>query len=617
MSDPRPTAALTAWLRNALGALAVGGTAVLPAVAFADGPSAPSPAPAASSSPAATASGPGESSQLDEARELFRSGVAMQQVGDYERALGFFLRSRSAYPSPPNTINAALCLEHLGRFDEALDMYESALAMFADKLDAQDRTAIAAASERLIQKVANLAVTANVTGAVLVDGRQRGTVPLSTPIRVLEGSHVVRVVKDGYKTFETTVEVKPGGTASVDGRLDPLAAAGQLRVEDPGHDGAEILVDGASVGASPWEGTLGPGTHVVWSRAGDTGSAPLSVVVLQGQTALVRLRSGPLGPTVSIVARPATASITLSGVPVGTGSFQTRLPAGEYTVQAAERGYFPSTSKLTLGGPEAAPIHLSLALVVDPSDPRWPKAVERELGHFWVGAFGGLQLSSTLGSSAEVAASGGSPVLGEIIGGRVGFRFELGTSIELSGAYWGMGFTSDRTRSDVFPTNAPRYTVVYSLHDQLRYEGPLLGVGVSQRIRLAGQLMLVPRLTVGLLLGNVRDPVTGTASTGGPQAPVQIAGAGDTVAASRVVIGPEIGLSIPWSGFEFGLGLEVAFLPGSPTDFTYSTIQVAPNCQSTTPGAVGCAPSSSVIAGERALGPFYAWVPLASVSRTF
>jgi len=545
----------------------------------------------------------------------------MLDAGDFEHALDFFMRSREAYPSPQNTINAALCLDRLGRYDESLEMYETALSTLSDKLDASDRAAISAATATLLQKVAYLEVSANASGAVLVDGRQRGKLPLTEQLRLLAGKHVIRIVKDGYRTYETTVELKAGEHGRVDGQLEPLAAAGQLRIEDPGHDGADIYVDGAVVGQSPWEGTLGPGSHVVWSRAGENGSAPTAVVVLQGQTALVRVRSAPLGPTVHIVAHPDTATLAVAGAQVGAGAFEMRLPVGEYAVEAKEPGYFPARSAFTVGAADGAPIQVALQLSVDPNDPRWPKPVEHELGHFWVSVLGGAAWGPTFGSAAEAGCPGicsGTPnVVGWMAGARAGFRFSTETSVELSGAYASMGLSSERRRTAVFPTGAPEYTANYDLHDDIRYEGPLLALGASQRVRLLEHLYLVPRVTLGVMLGNVRNPVSGTASTNGESVPVQITGAGDSVSATRLVVAPEIGAVVPWSGFEFGLGLQVAFFPGSSVAFSYSNVEVAPNCSSTNPGAIGCAPSSSIIDGERALGPFYVLIPQLSVTRVF
>src|SRR6185503_10911915 len=125
-------------------------------------------------------------------------------------------RSRAAFPSSKNTLNAALCLDRLGRFDEALEMYEELAARFQAELQADDKMALGPAMSALRAKVGSIEITANVDGAVIVDGRPRGKLPLTRPIRVLAGSHRIRILKDGYATAERTVEVQLGATVRVD-----------------------------------------------------------------------------------------------------------------------------------------------------------------------------------------------------------------------------------------------------------------------------------------------------------------------------------------------------------------------------------------------------------------
>src|SRR6185503_18456536 len=68
-----------------------------------------------------------ESQRLEQAKELFRQGNELRKVGDFQRALDFYRRSRRLVPSVPNTLNAAFCLQQLGRYDEALQLYENLL----------------------------------------------------------------------------------------------------------------------------------------------------------------------------------------------------------------------------------------------------------------------------------------------------------------------------------------------------------------------------------------------------------------------------------------------------------------------------------------------------------
>jgi tetratricopeptide (TPR) repeat protein len=73
-------------------------------------------------------------SALEQAKALFHKGNLLRKTGDCQRALELYLQSRALVPSVPNTLNAAFCLNQLGRFDEALETYETALLEFESEL---------------------------------------------------------------------------------------------------------------------------------------------------------------------------------------------------------------------------------------------------------------------------------------------------------------------------------------------------------------------------------------------------------------------------------------------------------------------------------------------------
>src|SRR5437899_1731317 len=100
--------------------------------------------------------------RLDEAKELFRRGVALLGAGDTERALDYFLRSRERLPSSKNTVNAAICLERLGREDEALEMYEEVLTRFSADLDTEDRQSLEPIMTALRKRIGYLQLSSNV-----------------------------------------------------------------------------------------------------------------------------------------------------------------------------------------------------------------------------------------------------------------------------------------------------------------------------------------------------------------------------------------------------------------------------------------------------------------------
>jgi hypothetical protein len=572
-------------------------------------------APSTSATPTVAAPTAAAPDAKEVALDLLKKGVALFKAGEYARALDFFLQSREALPRPGNTINAALCLEKLQRLDEALELYDEVLARFGGELDDADRTAVTAAIGRLRPKVGAVVVSANVVGAtVLVDGRARATLPLGPPILAVAGKHVVRVVKDGYVTWEGSIDVQAGLTSTLDAKLSPLAQAGQLRVEDATSEGAEVFVDRVRVGKAPWEGTLGPGKHVVWTRNGDRGSAPAMATVIQGQTVLLKLTSKPLGAPVRIDITPATASVSIDGIDLGPGTWEGRLPIGAHALVVAEDGYFPASE--SIASSEGAPVTRRIALVVDPDHPRWPKATR---GRIEIGLFGGGMLGTSLGAGAESgcpdACTSEARVIGGLGGLRVGYRLGFGLGFELAGGY--MSLATKVTRSIEQP--AKDTTVVYALEDKLSVSGAFVAIAASQRF-VFGSLSLTGRFGVGVLFARARDLVDGTARTDGPAVAVGVDANNQVASAAAPFLAPEIGAAVRVGRFDVGLAVAVfAFLGGGPS-LPNGALKVPADVDCTTAPhtVVQCAAAdNNAIAHEAGFGRFFVVVPQLQIATSF
>ena len=557
--------------------------------------------------------------ELRQAKELFGEGLRFLDAGLYERALDRFKRSRDLVPGKGNTINAAVCLERLRRYDEALELYEIILARFGDTLDEADRAAIVPAMERLRGHVGNVRVSANVSGSLVIDGQPRGVLPRREPVRVLAGEHVVRVLKDGYGTFETTISVDVRELVSVDARLRPLEAAGQLRVDDPSLVGAEVFVDGATVGVVPWEGTLGPGDHLVWIRKGDRGTAPRKVVVVQGQGALIELESTRLGPTATLLAIPSTAALSIDGVDVGAGRWSGRLPVGPHVVRASEEGYFTQAADIEQPAPGEAPISRTLRLVVDEDHPRWPAG---DIGTFWVGAFGGLAAGPTFAADAEQTCPNGCTVdpqvFGYMTGLRVGFRFPFQLSLGLAGGIVGLSSTFTRAQDRSFVSAGMTTPIRYVLDDDLQMRGPFVAGSISYRVALYRWLGLLARTSVGVVFASSSDAITATATDGLESVSAGVSDVNETLSSTPLFVMPEAALDARLGSVELGVGIALAVFPFEGPSFGHEQIEVRPDgCTLSQPDTVHCAPISDGIAGELAYDSFVLLVPQISAAYAF
>jgi hypothetical protein len=573
---------------------------------------------------APTPAEPARDSPVEQARAELRKGLALFQAGDPERALTFFLRSRAIFAAKGNTLDAAICLDRLGRYDEALELYEEALSNYGAAFSEEERSSIPQATASLRAKVGTLAVSANVDGTVVVDGRERGRLPLAAALRLLPGRHQVRVLKDGYVTFEKEVEILTGTAASIDARLEALQAAGGLRVEDAALPDADVLVDGVVLGPAPWEGRLAPGMHVVRTRKGESGSAPTRAAVIQGQTTLIRVKSVPLGPVRHLTVTPPTAELYLEGVPLGKGRWEGPLPAGTYRLEASEEGYVSQGLTFTeemegTPGDRAT----SLTLPVDEASPRWPR---KPTGHVILGAMVGYAAGPSLHSDAEsacpAACSSHGVLDGLWIGARVGYELPFRLAVELEGGHFSLSDTV--ARSAAAGALAPGVPITYDLHDLLRLNSYFFGAGVSYATPLVpggasasglAGVRLRSRVSGGLLVAQSTDVLTGTATAGVQSTQLGIPGAGDTLTTFPFFLRPEVGMEVPFGSFRLGLELSAFFVASDGPIYPFGPATVPPACTpNERPPGIGCAKDSAVLENERAFRPFGVFLPQLTAS---
>ncbi|MBI4706219.1 MAG: PEGA domain-containing protein [Deltaproteobacteria bacterium] len=579
-----------------------------------------SPGVRAEPAPAGAASAPAaESAKLAEARRLFHEGNELRRAGDCQRALELYRQSQALVRSVPNTWNAAVCLDALGRTDEALETYEQVLTEFRTELSEPDRATIRRAVEQLRAKMGSLDVIGNVAGTLVIDGRSRGRLPLGGPVRLVPGKHLVQVMKEGYATFETSVEVGVSQSAEVVARLQPLLGGGRLRIDAPALKGAEIYIDGALLGTAPWEGSLEPGEHRLVVRRGELGSAPAAVRVIGGQIVRPKIELGPLGPEMRVAVDPPSAEILIDLVPVGRGRWRGRLPRGEHRIEAREEGYYGEVRAVAVG--PTAKLDAELRLRVDAAHPRWGAGTR---GRAWVEAFGGVALAPGLGSGAESSCAaqgcpGGSLGLGILAGLRGGWELPVRLSIELAGGGLSVGKRLDRRLPESFyeSTTGRSVPTSYAIEDGLRLAGPFLGAGLGQRVPLGKVAQLQAHLLVGALFAFARDEIGGSASSGGRDVPVVVESAGESVQAVDLFLMPELRLGVRLGDFGLGAGLSLMLLALDGPALETGDVRVLGDGCSGAPTAIDCAPGEALVAGERAYAAMLLWVPSLSASYLF
>lgn len=521
------------------------------------------PTPPASTPPAAAAQGAESGDKKAQAADHFKRGLALSDANAPAAALAEFLEARRLYPLRNATLQAAFCLEKLQRYDEALAMFEALLREFGEATPAE----VKAIAQRKIVEMRRLVGTLEIEGAelgtvIILDGQERGEYPLLAPLRVAAGSHVVRVFKEGFQPFEQRVDVAGGQSATVSARLRALVRAGRLRVVEQGGRALDVVISGAVVGRTPWEGHLEKGEHTVSLRGErDLGTQPVSVAVLVGETALLTLAAEELDASLRVLPTPAGASVAIDSVVVGRGIWGGKLRAGEHTIEVAAPGFLPSVQRVSIR--RAEPRALAVVLPRDPSSPFWPKPPRRprflaELGQGIPIAptFGGDIAGGCSGACARDTGLGGYGVVrgGYELGSELGFGVAAGY-LKVSQR------TTDRSTSMRLRAGSPNRG---EADDLLKLEGPFAGVWAGYSLGESFPVRL--RLGAGALRGLIYDERFG-AFTSSALETYSIGPVSELHLAWFLYLAPEVRISLPLSDrAEISLGIEVPILicPSTP-----------------------------------------------------
>ena len=189
------------------------------------------------------------------------------------------------------------------------------------------------------------------------------------------GKHLVQVYLEGFVPFEATVGVLAGDVTKVAAHLTRVPRLGRVEVKERDGKVVDVLVDGAVVGHTPWQGQLAEGEHGVSLRGDkDVGSSPVAVAVAADKPAALTLAAERLDATIRVVPEPTGATVLLDTAFVGRGAFEGRLRPGEHTVKVVAEGFLATTQKVTLGAGADETVQVTLSR--EPAAPIWAKPVD-------------------------------------------------------------------------------------------------------------------------------------------------------------------------------------------------------------------------------------------------
>ncbi len=210
---------------------------------------------------------------------------------------------------------------------------------------------------------ATLAIDSDPQGAeVYLDGSLRGTTPLRATAQ--PGNRSLRIERDGYRTFETTLRLSPGESRRVSADLERVPTTGTVRFES-NPDGADVFVNGRFQGTTPIAAQdFQPGTYDVTFERSGYAPERRSVTVQRGQSQTVSVRLSPRLGSLRVNANVGGAQVFLDGRAVGTiasGSGVLNLDSlepGEYQLTVVAPGYETFVSRISVRAGEMSDVRL-------------------------------------------------------------------------------------------------------------------------------------------------------------------------------------------------------------------------------------------------------------------
>lgn|GEM_PF-3055166 len=158
-----------------------------------------------------------EPSPRERARQLYEAGVAAFDAGDFAAARAAVEESYRLYPSLRTLYSLGLCHHALGEFGPALRSLEQYLREAGPNAPPEMRARAEELVAQMRAELGRLEIRVNVEGAeILVDGEVVGRSPLSAPVEVGPGWHVVEARHEAWDGVPQRVNVPAGSSATVE-----------------------------------------------------------------------------------------------------------------------------------------------------------------------------------------------------------------------------------------------------------------------------------------------------------------------------------------------------------------------------------------------------------------
>ena len=192
-------------------------------------------------------------------------------------------------------------------------------------------------SVQLVPRWANVEITTEPAGAIIYKGvDQLGQTPAT--LQLMEGSHTLSVVLEGYKAWDGTVDTRPNEHQALPLiRLEPANAELQVNTIPRG---ANVTVNGHYRGQSPIRIALSPDINydIGLSKAG-YGSVVRQVRLTAAAAEAITVDLTARVGDVRIEVQPSDAIVYVDGQSRGSGSMSMRLPSAPHQLEVRREGF--------------------------------------------------------------------------------------------------------------------------------------------------------------------------------------------------------------------------------------------------------------------------------------
>jgi Domain of unknown function (DUF4384)/PEGA domain len=201
----------------------------------------------------------------------------------------------------------------------------------------------------------SVSINSNPSGAeAYVDGQFVGYTPVAYGTR--SGTHAVEVRLSGYNTYNTSVNVPGGQTASVNAGLEQTVRSGSVAFTS-NPNGAEVYVNGQYVGTTPTGAFSYPqGNYTAQFRLGGYNDVSLNFSVSANSNQTVPANLAPVAGSLRIRANVGGAVVFLNGqqagtIPNGSGELTlNNLPSGTHELVVIAPGFRTFVGDFTVRG---------------------------------------------------------------------------------------------------------------------------------------------------------------------------------------------------------------------------------------------------------------------------